>query len=116
MIVAYYKNQKIMLHQKGGKVTAKVGGVTVATDHATAQDARAAAQAFIDELEGEAVHGTRPPHVYEYFCAMHAPSLAEIPNKGNPLIPSTECDSCSNPAVARLKSIANKIPVKGTVG
>jgi hypothetical protein len=55
MIVAYYKNQKIMLNQKGGKVSAKVGGVTVATDHATAQDARAAAQAFIDELEGEAV-------------------------------------------------------------
>lgn len=50
MLRATYKNQVIVLVQKSGKVSAKVGGVTVVTGASTADQAIHLAKCFIDSL------------------------------------------------------------------
>lgn len=52
MLTTQYKGQTINIVQKGQKISAKVGGVVVATSLETAQEAVSAAQKFIDSLVG----------------------------------------------------------------
>jgi hypothetical protein len=61
MITTQYKGQKLQIVPgKKGVVVAKVGGVIVATDCKTAQEARASAQRFIDELESGGDYAITP--------------------------------------------------------
>jgi hypothetical protein len=61
MIIATYKGQKVQLVAgKKGAVYAKVGGVIVATDCKTAQEAQASARRFIDELEAGGGYSVTP--------------------------------------------------------
>jgi hypothetical protein len=65
MITASYKGQKVQLVAgKKGVVYAKVGGVIVATDCKTAQEAQLSARRFIDELEASGDYSVTPEETH----------------------------------------------------
>lgn len=52
MITLSHRGQKIVLSQKGERITAKVNSITVITGSITAEEAIKAAKKFIDEMLG----------------------------------------------------------------
>lgn len=82
MITASYKGQKIQIvPSKGGVVVARVGGVAVARDCKTAQEATAAAKKFIDEL-AEGGEYSVTPNLPAGAVINHSDAKPELAIKG----------------------------------